>query len=118
MKIRERSALSCFAAWMCTAWRHEDMPSGQCYPAKQKTHTACLVSAFICCLVLTVFMLQSPSMAAPVLDRCMNAVHTRICPDNRDSSMWYIFPPVPEIALKEDGTPDYHLSLYSGQMRV
>ena len=112
MKIKERSARSCFAAWMCTAWGYEDMPAGQYCPTKQKMHTACLVAAFICCLVLTVFMLQSPSMAAPALDRCMNAVQTRICPDNRDRSMWYIFPPAPEIALKEDGTPDYHLSLY------
>ena len=60
------------------------------------------------------FLLALPCLcnAAPALDRCRNTEGTRICPDNRDSSMWYIFPPEPEVSMKENGIPDYHLSLY------
>ena len=80
-----------------------------------KKHGRGISRALICAFFLSFMFMPvftAPCRAAPALDRCRNMEGTRVCPDNRDNSMWYIFPPDPQVSLKDNRVPDYHVSLY------
>ncbi len=66
-----------------------------------------------CALMLALTAVPRPSLAEPVLDRCAElAQGLRACPDQEKTALWYLFPAPPRLAVKDDGTPDYSLTLY------
>ena len=63
--------------------------------------------------LFALLLLTAGAHASPALDQCFDSsTGVRVCPDHKDHSLWYLFPAPLQVTLRDNGIPDYHLSLF------